>query len=126
MLGGCGGGDGADAGAQPSDSEIAQCLNAGGAVAEPLASKAEGELIGAQAPDGEVILIFNLSDPGMSKEALPVLKKALRESSGHGTIKISQVNGGSTLVGVVGIVGVSHGTISGATEVLAQKCATSS
>lgn len=124
-LGACGGGQSASASAQRSASEVAQCLEAAGAHVEPLASGAEGELIRAQAPSGEAILIVNLSGPGMSKEAMPAFRKSLRESSGHGSISISSANDDSTLIGLVGIVGVNHATVSRETENLAKRCATS-
>lgn len=124
-LGACGGSQGANGTVQPSGNEIALCLKSAGAVVEPLVSEAEGELIGAQAPDGEVILILNLSDADVAKEALPVLREALRGSSPRGTIQIYSVNSGSTLIGVVGNMRVGDGAVSRAAESIAKKCGTS-
>jgi ABC-type phosphate/phosphonate transport system substrate-binding protein len=119
----CGGNTASDT-AQPSGDQIEHCLKLAGAEVEPLASQSEGELIGAQASDGEVILIFNLSNSDMTKEALPVLEEALRGKSGAGEIKTAFANNGTTLIGVVGNAKVDNGAVSPKTEALAKRCGT--
>jgi hypothetical protein len=123
-IGACGGGQNENTANQPTYSDISTCLESAGAEVEPLASESEGELIGAQAPDGEVILILNLPDSDLAREAKPVLRNALHASLGQGRIRISSANEGTTLIGVVGSAAIDHGAPSPAAQRLATNCAT--
>jgi hypothetical protein len=103
---------------------MASCLRSEGAVVKPLEAGDAGELIGAQTPDGDLIFIFNLSDPRLSTKATRALEAIGRENSDYGAMRIFSVNHSSTLVGIVGIKKLNHGAVSPKSDSLATKCAT--
>jgi hypothetical protein len=122
------GGDGGGSSA-PSADTIEACLSGAGLKAE-LLKEAEGmAAIGAQAPDGDLIVIVTVpeevaSEYDVSGIVTRRIKRELRAIGRGGIWTSSTVNGGSTYIGALGVAGVAGGLASASTEILARQCAT--
>jgi hypothetical protein len=124
----CGGGGEGDP-AAPSAAAIEGCLTGAGLAAQALVEKEGVEGIGAQAPDGDLIVIINLPEKFASNPDLPgvvtrEIKKELGKLGRSGVWTSNTVNGGTTYIGVLGVEGVGGGLASASTEILARQCAT--
>jgi hypothetical protein len=124
VLGACGAGNGVSSEPPPPVNVMTSCLRSEGAVVKPLEAGDAGELIGAQTPDGDLIFIFNLSDPDLSARATQALEAIGRENSDYGAMRVFSVNHSSTLVGIVGIKKLNHGAVLPKSDRLARRCAT--
>jgi hypothetical protein len=123
-----GGGHPADGGSLRSADNIVTCLNRAGLAAEKVEEEAEAEIVGAHAPDGDTIVIVNMSEaiashPGVSYLLTQRLKKELHRVGRGGIITTSTVNQGSTYIGVLGVEGIDGGVAATSTELLARHCA---
>jgi hypothetical protein len=85
--------------------------------------------IGAQAPDGDVVVIITVPEDVASEYDVPGmvtgrLKRELHRLGRGGIWTSNTANGGSTYIGVLGVEGVGGGVASANTEILARQCAT--
>lgn len=113
----------------PSAVEIEDCLNGAGLAAE-LVSESEGSaVIGAAAPDGDLIVIVTVpqaiaSEFDVAGAVTRRIKRELRKVGRGGIWTSSTANGGSIYIGTMGVKGVNGGLSSTATEMIARQCAT--
>jgi hypothetical protein len=125
---GGGGGGGGDS-AAPSADQIEVCLNGAGLKAELVEETEGASVIGAQAPDGDAVVIITVPEDWASEYDVAgiVTKRIKRELDKLGRAGVwtsSTVNGGSTYIGLLGVRGVGGGLASAGTEILARQCAT--
>jgi hypothetical protein len=118
----------ADDGSLRSADNIVACLDAGGLAAEKVEEGSEAEIVGAHAPDGDTIVVVNMSRGIASHPEVPYLltrkiKKELKRVGRGGIMTTSTVNDSSTFVAVLGVEGVNGGVAATSTEVLARHCA---
>ena len=125
----CGGGSRpADDGSLRSAGNIVACLNGVGLAAEKVEEEPEAEIVGAHAPDGDTIVIANMSEAIASYPEAPALltrklKQELDRVGRGGIITTSTVNHGATFIAVLGVEGVDGGVAATSTELLARHCA---
>jgi hypothetical protein len=122
----CGGGGDPPA---PSADQIEACLNGAGLQAELVEETEGAAVIGAQAPDGDAVVIITLPEDLASEyDVAGMLTKRIKRELGKlsraGVWTSSTVNGGSTYIGLLGVKGVGGGLASAGTEILARQCAT--
>lgn len=122
---GCGGTDQESTGGSgPTASEIAACLEKGGATdVESREEDEVGEYV-LGATDGGNIFIVNLLEPGLNELALELIRKKKREAGVRSILIAKTLNDGFTLVGVIGHTNVEAGVPSRESELLARQCAT--
>lgn len=123
-LAACGGGiDTAPHGRAPSSGEVAACLQRGGVVKiEQEVHDNYEETIGLS-DRGDAVYVLRLSTGDEAEQARRLVRKAMRQGR-PGAISITAIlNGGYSVIGIVGVPGTDGGVPSAEGERLVRECA---